>query len=331
MMKRSLRVPVPHWAEILRCMKSQPVLILLALFAAGGVCRAEEMVRSEHFEVVHDGIRKSFAEKISRDIESNYREISHTLRHTMSKKIRVILTRSLEQYHELTEGVLPEWSTAVAVPGGRIIVTPRAGQMSGLAQLLAHETVHIVIDDAAEDTFVPRWFHEGCAQLLSKERGVRDRLYMFWKVARNDLLTFEDIQNVFTARDADASLAYDQSMLAVQHLIAQHGKDVLASIIEGLKGDLGFPTAFRNATDLWPSEFERWYIKEVTRSYGTRSLYVLIPSTWTLIMLLAFAVYLIKKWRNKRLLEQWEIVEAAEKIINFEDYHHHSCDGQNGR
>jgi len=36
--------------------------------------------------------------------------------------------------------------------------------------------------------------------------------------------------------------------------------------------------------------------------------------------MIAFVVYFIKRRRNKRLMRQWEIVEAAEKIINFEDY-----------
>jgi hypothetical protein len=143
---------------------------------------------------------------------------------------------------------------------------------------------------------------------------------MFWHAARGNLLSFADIQDVFSAHRADADLAYDQSMLAVGRLMNVNGKAALPAVIEGLKNDRDFATAFYQAIGMWPSEFEQSYLAYVRKTYGIGSVYAIIPGTWTIIMIIAFVAYFVKKRRNKRLMQQWEIVEAAERIINFEDY-----------
>ena len=143
---------------------------------------------------------------------------------------------------------------------------------------------------------------------------------MVWKATRGKLLTFEDIQDVFSSGRTDATLAYDQSMLAINHLLYKNGKNALPFVIGSMKKGNDFATAFQEASGLWPSEFEKDYLDMVRRKYGRRSLYSIIPGTWTLILLIAVIVYVVKRRRNKKLMQQWEIIEAAEKIINFEDY-----------
>jgi len=284
------------------------------------ICFAGDSIRGQHFEVFYDGLHKGYAEQALKNSENSYKIISEALGHSLEKNISIILTSSDKHFQQLTRGTIPEWSAAVALNNNSIIVSPLAGQKYNLSRILAHEIVHIVINDAVEDKFVPRWFHEGCAQNLSGEWGVRDRLYMVWKVARGKLLTFEDIQNVFSSERVDATLAYDQSMLAIRQFMYKNGQDALPSVIGSMKKGNDFATAFWEASGLWPSEFEKDYLEVISRKYGRRSLYSLIPGTWTLILLIAAIVYVVKRRRNKRLMRQWEIVEAAEKIINFEDY-----------
>lgn len=295
------------------------IFSLFFTFALHFECFAVESVKGEHFEVFFDGLRKNFAEQTLKQSDENYRIISEVLGHSLSKSILIILTNSDEQFKQLTRNGIPEWGAAVATRNN-IIVTPLPGRKHNLNRILAHEIVHIVINDAAGEMFVPRWFHEGCAQNLSGEWGIRSRLYMVWKVNRKDLLTFDDIQNMFSSGMTDAALAYDQSMLAIRHLVFKNGRDVLQGIINSMKKGNEFALAFYNATGLWPSEFERDYLINIRKTYGKKSLYTLIPGTWTLILIIAAIAYFVKRRRNKRLLQQWEVVEAAENIINFEDY-----------
>lgn len=295
------------------------VFLLLISTALNIPCFAEESISGRHFKVFYEGFNKSYAEHALRISEISYERISSALVHSPEKTVSIILTSSDEQFRRLTRGAIPEWSAAVALNDNSIIVTPLSGRKHNLDSILAHEITHIIMNDAAGIGFVPRWFHEGCAQYFSGEWGVRNRVYIFWKTVQGELLTFEEIQNVFSSGSTDASLSYDQSMLAIQHLIYKNGRNVLPAVIGGMKNGNDFALSFWEATGLWPSEFERDYLIHVSHVYGKRSLYILVPSTWTLILMLAIVIYVIKRRRNKRLIRQWEIVEAAEKIIDFED------------
>ena len=313
---------VPHkpgtitWLRRLKCAMGA---VCLMVFLAPGPTGAVETFRGDGIDVVSEGVKPRFAEDVLSDAEKSYRFVTEKLGHRPEDRVTIFLTSTDRRFQDLTGRILPEWGVAAAMPGGRIVVSPLEGQTHDLDRILAHEIVHAVMNDGARGRCVPRWFHEGCAQYLSGEWGVRNRLYMVVKVVRGELMTFEDIQNVFSAGYADAGLAYDQSMLAVRRLVGKYGEKVLPAILRGMGEGVDFAGAFHDATGLWPSEYERDYLVHVRKTYGKRSLYTAIPGTWTAILMLAVIVYLIKRRRNKRLMQQWDVVEAAENIIQFPD------------
>jgi hypothetical protein len=294
-----------------------PAFLLSVLSASGSEGSA---IRSGQFEIVYNGFPDRYAENAARIANEHYERIAGILQHRFQAPVTIILTRSDRQFRDLTGNEIPDWGAAVALGDSCIVVTPLEGLKYNLSHILAHEIVHCVINDAAGNIFVPRWFHEGSAQLLSGEWGIRNELYIVWKVHRNELLTFGGIQDVFSYGSVDAGLAYDQSMLAVRRLVMIHGQRVLSRIINGMENGSDFTESFRKATGLLPSEFEQDYFDYVRKTYGRESLYTFIPGTWTLIMVIAIIVYVIKRRRTRRLMEEWEESETEGKIIRFEDY-----------
>ncbi|MFC1485614.1 peptidase MA family metallohydrolase [Candidatus Latescibacterota bacterium] len=293
--------------------------IAVIFLSMGGTVGAGTL-EGDHIRVTAEGFTPAYTEDALKSAEQGIEVISAVLGYVPRAPVDIILTASDREFFELTEGAVPEWSAAVAVQGGRVIVTPLEGWKSGLSQILTHELVHVFIEDAAGGRFVPRWFHEGCAQFLAGEWGIRDQVVLVWYTLRGDLLTFEQIQDIFSSGRVEATLAYDQSLLAVRRLRAVHGDGILADIVRGLGAGDSFAEAFRGATGIWPSEFEGYYLAYIREVYGWRSLYLLLPSIWTVILILAVVVYIIKRQRNRRLLRQWEVIEAAEKIVNIEDF-----------
>jgi len=303
---------------VLKCLLRLYALIfgiILVMFTR--VSAEGETLKGTFVEVVSEGMRTEFALETLAGADESCRFITGSLGYLPEGPVTIILTTTDRRFGDLTGNNLPEWGAAVALPGNRIVVSPLPGQKYDLHRILAHEIVHVVIDNAAKEAFVPRWFHEGCAQYLSGEWGVRNMLYMSVKVVRGEVLTFEDIQNIFVSGYSDAAFAYDLSMLAVRRLVGTYGKTVLPSILRGMRNGADFPTAFYAATGLWPSEYEGDFLGHVRSVYGKRALYTAIPGTWTAIVLLAVVVYIIKRRRTRRLLSEWEVVEAAEKIIKF--------------
>ena len=279
-----------------------------------------ESITSPHFIVHYEDLGDIYAEKVSQSAEKSFSTIIDALGHEPDNYITITLTSTDEEFRKLTRGTLPDWSAAAAMPGNRIILSPLPGLKMNIERILAHEIVHIVLYDAAGGRFIPRWFHEGCAETFSGQWGIHGRLYMVWKVSQGNLMTFEEIERVFSAHGADVTLAYDQSMLAVKRLISTHGRGVLPEIFRGLREGHNFNQAFLDGAGLTLIEFERDYLNAVGKAYGKRTLLTLIPGTWTFILILACIVYILKKRRNKRLLSQWEIVEAAENIIQFRSH-----------
>ncbi len=147
--------------------------------------------------------------------------------------------------------------------------------------------------------------------------GIADRVYRAWHVAGGRALRFDDIQSVFSLAGADVGLAYDESLLAVELLTRTYGPDVIRRIAAGLTENRNFAEAFWTATGLWPSEFENVFLGDLQQRYGRGSLYALVPGTWSLIVFLAFIVWILVKFRTRRRLREWEMEEPTAMILPY--------------
>ncbi len=268
-------------------------------------------IATPHFRVVNEGFSERYARRTADAAESSLAVISKALGTFPDSTITITLASTGDRFRQLTEGSLPDWSAAVAMSGRRIVMTPLEGNKIEMEKILAHEIVHVVINDAVRDKYVPRWFHEGCAELYSGQWGFRNELYMSWMVVRGNLLTFQDIQDVFSRGNLDAGLAYDQSMIAVRRLLAMYGEKTLPRLLSSMREGKEFRGAFRYATGYSPEEFERDYLSFLKDAYGVKMLVTLLPGTWTAMMVLFLAVYLVKRHRAKRKLAAWNAMEAT--------------------
>ncbi len=290
---------------------------LLAILLLLAPVYAEDIITADGVRVLHEGVAAAYAGIAARAAERSLETASSLLGHVPAEPVKLIIARDDDHFRLLTGGALPEWSAAVATGDNTIILTPLTGIRHRLEHVVAHEIAHIVLQDAAGETFVPRWFHEGTAELAAGSFGLRDRFYLAWHVVRKKQMSFADIQDVFSRAGADAGLAYDESMLAVRQLIRMHGSNVLRRIVEGLAGDASFPEAFFAATGMWPSEYESRFIGWLGEAYGPGSLYTLVPGTWTLIMLLALFAWVVVRIRTHRKMAEWAAEEDQDNIIDY--------------
>jgi len=313
---------LPHIMNIFRLFLFQvifPITAVSVLFASPAYSGS---IATSHFIIEYSGVSEQYARLASDSAERILPRIAKALGQSMPERITIFLTGSQDRFNELTAGTLPDWSAAVAVPERRIIFSPLAGHKIDMEKILAHELVHIIIDEASGDAHVPRWFHEGCAELFSGEWGLRNELYMAWKVVRGRMMNFDDIQNVFSTGSLDAGLAYDQSMIAVRHLVNRYGRSVLSRILGSMREGKDFPGAFLKSTGYLPTEFENEYFLYLRKQYGPFSMIALTPSVWTFIMALFLVVYLVKRRRSKLKLAEWtreESLGRTARSVNLED------------
>ena len=261
--------------------------------------------------------RDQYARTVLEYAEKDLVRIGSSLDHKPHASLKIIITASPREFSTATGNVLPDWSSAAALPDGSIVLSPLEGMQRDLGMVIAHEIVHIIINDASGNTPVPRWFHEGLAQLYSGDISIRGHVHLSWRALRGRLLTFNDIQTIFTADKSDATLAYDESMLAVGYLLDTYGSGSLSKILGLISGGASFEQAMQHVTGINSSDYENQFIDYLKKRYGKRFLFTVIPGTWTFILILAVIVYVIKRIRNRRLLREWDIVEAAENVIRF--------------
>ena len=286
-------------------------LVFFFLLSVSALPSFAATLSTTRFTVVADGLSDRYARRVAESAERSLARIADALGTSPDSAVTIVLADSPARFRELTRETLPDWSAAAALPGRRIIVSPLAGQRFEIDKILAHEIVHVVIDEAVRGKYVPRWFHEGCAELYSGEWGVRGELYMSWMVVRGNLLSFQDIQDVFSRGSLDAGLAYNQSMLAVRRLVAECGGRTIPRTLAAMREGKEFQSAFLDATGYSPEEFERDYLAFLHDRYGVRMLITLLPGTWTLIMALFLIVYAVKRRRAKRKLAEWTAAGAG--------------------
>lgn len=292
--------------------------VLWIVSVAAGVPPVHSEGVPERFTVTREGVGLYYADIVSKSAEKSFDAIVDMLGHRPSTTIEIILTAARPRFEDLTEHALPDWSSAAALPGNRIVISPLDGRKIDVERIVAHEIVHCVIDDAAGGAYVPRWFHEGFAELLSGELGVSGRARLFHAVLNKRLMSFYDIERVFTEDAEGATLAYDQSLLAARMLIENHSRGVASAILSSMNGGDEFEVSFNRATGLTEADFEAAYLLRVKSVYGWRSLVTFIPGTWTAILLLAFLAYAATKLRTRRIMREWEHTDRPRNIVDFE-------------
>jgi hypothetical protein len=116
--------------------------------------------------------------------------------------------------------------------------------------LVAHELTHLVFADAVDNPYhqPPRWLNEGLAEYLAEGYQEPDRARIRAAVASGTLIPLDGLGGLFPAGPSGFSLAYSESVAAVDYFITTHGEDTLASLITGYARGITDEEAFRAAT-----------------------------------------------------------------------------------
>ena len=128
-------------------------------------------------------------------------------------------------------------------------ISPDAIDLPWVDSVIPHELTHLVFDTAAANPyhFPPRWLNEGLAVYLSQGYDALDRGAVEIAARSGALIPLEGLTGEFPTSYERFSLAYSESVSAVEYLIRTHGRDALVSLIrsyaEGRSDDAAFSAA----------------------------------------------------------------------------------------
>ncbi len=116
--------------------------------------------------------------------------------------------------------------------------------------LVTHELTHIVFADAVSNPYhlPPRWLNEGLAVYLSEGYGPGDRAQVKDAASSGSLIPLAGLVGLFPTTYERFSLAYAESVSAVDFFIRTHGQDKLVELITSYHGGVTDDDAFIAAT-----------------------------------------------------------------------------------
>jgi hypothetical protein len=130
------------------------------------------------------------------------------------------------------------------------VIRPEDVDSDWVEVLVTHELTHMVFADATDNPYnsPPRWLNEGLAVYLAEGYSVGDRAQVASAASSGDLTPLSAIAGLFPTTYDSFSLAYAQSVSAVDHFIDTYGRDTLVRLIRTYRDGVTDDEAFLAAT-----------------------------------------------------------------------------------
>ncbi len=130
------------------------------------------------------------------------------------------------------------------------LIEPRQIDSDWADELITHELAHLVFHDAVDNPYQypPRWLNEGLAVMLSKGYDDGDRRQVQGAAGGGTIIPLEGLVGQFPTRAGRQSLAYAESIAAVDYFVETYGQDRLVELIGAFGEGSGLDGAFMAAT-----------------------------------------------------------------------------------
>ena len=186
---------------------------------------------SSHFTLKYEGRQtpESFRRDLASTLESHYGDLVRDLGVAPRGSIAVILYTD-QAFFDVTQS--PSWVGAVNDGKLRIPVNGMSSVTPELSRVLKHELAHSFINPLSGGR-CPQWLNEGIAQAMEpKSLSSRGRrLAELFKTQQE--IPFNALEGSFMRFSGlEAMLAYDESLAAVQFIIATRGMSELQRILQ---------------------------------------------------------------------------------------------------
>ncbi len=259
--------------------------------------------------------------KLDDELKSRVKTIEETLGNSIDYQVDIFLTYEKKQFNKLTSFRVPHWAGGVAYPHeNRIVVKAPVffGQGVPLEVLTAHEITHLVLHDAVNHEYLPRWFDEGVCIMLSGE--VRSGAYhrISKAVMHDKLIPLPKIDRVLGFSHSDADLAYAEAGVGVKFLVDYFGWDAVRRLLDDVRKGVDFDDAFIHATGMNYEEWQIAWFDYMRRKYRWGIFLEFDNLVWMLILFLALVSIVAVQIRKRRQYKKWQQEEEDDDEDNWE-------------
>ncbi len=208
---------------------------------------------------------------------------------------------------------IPVWSGGVYIPAQRKIFLPGASVTQSIFTLehtVKHEIAHMLLHAYLDTTWVPRWYHEGFAEFVSKGNiGLEDGIRLANAIWGKQVLMLADMDSLFDFSPMRARLAYVESLSAFLFLTRTiGGTEQLPRFHQAIRQQ-GWHAALQEFVRMDAIDFEiKWY-RWLEKEYRWLIFANLDFWLWVVAVLGFVGIYYHIRRRNRRRLAEWEAQE----------------------
>lgn len=181
-----------------------------------------------------------------------------------------------------------------------------------LEDVLRHEVAHVLMWRATGGRPVPRWFDEGVAMEVERQRRWQDQTQLFYQLVTGGETDLQHLERLFDGGPSNQTRAYALAGAFVDDLLRQHGRNTVRDTLMRVHSGTDFDTAFAAVTGSSPShaEAEFWRSQRMWTSWVP-----IVSSTTTLwvgVTLLALLAIYMRRRRNREIEEEWAKEDSDE-------------------
>ncbi len=222
---------------------------------------------SSHFTLRYEGgqTSESFRRELISTLESSYDDLVRQLGVAPRYSIPVTLYTG-QAFFDVTQA--PAWSGAVNDGKLRIPIEGLNSVTPELARVLKHELAHSFINYLSGGR-CPQWLHEGIAQAVEPRSISSNGRRLAQLFAGQHEIPFNALEGSFMRFSGmEATLAYDQSLAAVQYISEIYGMSDLRRVLERLSQGSSTEAALRGTIHTDYGQLGVEVGKYLARRYG---------------------------------------------------------------
>ncbi len=131
--------------------------------------------------------------------------------------------------------------------------------------VIPHELTHLVFGTATRNPYhePPHWLNEGLADYLAQGYNASARAAVEGAARSGELMPLRALVARFPTTPQRFSLAYDESVSAIDYLIRTHGQEALVSLIRSYADGVSDDDAFRAALGVDVAGFEAGWLADL--------------------------------------------------------------------
>jgi hypothetical protein len=275
----------------------------------------EISIRYENYKIIYEPDDEAEGRLLLKTLEKVNPEFEIFFNFKIAQLVEIYLPPQPADFRRLASVNLPPWVQGVYLTEKQKIIVKKSGRMNepaDLAEVLTHELSHLYLQHRFGEIKIPTWFNEGLAQKLSgKKIQISEGMILANALFARTFIGLEEIDSLSSFSENRARLAYGESLHAVlflENYIRTKGLNwtkyfdiIYAS---------GFEKAIQEVTGQDLIDFEiKWY-RSVKEKYQWFIIFNWENLIWLVMVLVLIGAMYAVRYRNRRVLLQWEQEEA---------------------